>query len=124
MTPEPVIRTTLKSLKKPVFLAGNANWIGEISSVRNKYNNTVQQSTKLTPNETSKNLKERVTFDTLQNRSRKHIPKNKVGGLVRTSDFRSIFSEGDSSNYRYNFYTLTEVMYETFISYRRNYPHK
>ena len=39
---ERVIRTVRNLLKKPIFLAGEASWISELSSVIKKYNNTIQ----------------------------------------------------------------------------------
>ena len=51
---ERVIRTVRNLLKKPVFLAGNANWISELPSVIKQYNNTFHQSIKMTPIQASK----------------------------------------------------------------------
>ena len=47
--------------------------------------------------------------------------KNKVGDLVRTSDIRSVFRKGGSTNYSYELYTITEVIYKTIPSYPINY---
>ena len=46
---ERVIRTLLNLIKKPVFRKGNANWISELTSVIEQYNNTIHSSVKLTP---------------------------------------------------------------------------
>ena len=43
---ERVIRTIRNLLKKPVFLAGNADWISELPSVVKKYINTIHHSKK------------------------------------------------------------------------------
>ena len=51
---ERVIRTIRNLLKKPVFLAGNADWLSELSAVVDKYNNTIHSSTKMTPNQANK----------------------------------------------------------------------
>ena len=51
---ERVIRTVRNLLKKPVFEKGNADWLSELSSVDNKYNNTNHNSTKMTPIQASK----------------------------------------------------------------------
>ena len=44
-----------------------------------------------------------------------------MGDLIRTSDIRSVFSKGDSTNYSYELYTITEIIHETIPSYRLNY---
>ena len=41
--------------------------------------------------------------------------------MVRTSDIKKVFSKGDSTNYSYKLYTITEVIYDTVPSYRINY---
>ena len=51
---ERVIRTVRNLLKKPVFLAGNADWLSELPSVIKQYNNTIHHSTKMTPIQASK----------------------------------------------------------------------
>ena len=48
------IRTVRNLLKKPVFLAGNADWLSDLPSITKKYNNTVHNSTKMTPIDASK----------------------------------------------------------------------
>ena len=51
---ERVIRTIRNLLKKPVFLAGNADWLSELPSVTKQYNNTIHHSIKMTPIQASK----------------------------------------------------------------------
>ena len=51
---ERVIRTVRNLLKKPVFLAGNADWLSELPSVIKQYNNTVHHSIKMKPIDASK----------------------------------------------------------------------
>ena len=65
---ERVIRTIRNLLKKPVFLAGNADWICELPSVIKQYNNTIHSSIKMTPNQASKNLNEKLVCSNLQDR--------------------------------------------------------
>ena len=48
-------------------------------------------------------------------------PKNKLGQLVRTADIKKVFSKGDSKNYSFKLYTITEVIHDTIPSYRINY---
>ena len=51
---ERVIRTVRILLRKPIFLAGNADWLSELQSVVKQYNNTIHHSTKITPIQASK----------------------------------------------------------------------
>ena len=60
------IRTICNLLKKPIFLAGNADWLSELPSVVNKNNNTIHNSTKMTPIQASKKSNEKLVFTKLQ----------------------------------------------------------
>ena len=118
---ERVIRTVRNLLKKPVFLAGNADWISEIQSVIKQYNNTIHSSIKMTPNQASKKSNERKVYSNLQDKRKILNPAYKLGQLVRTSDIKKVFSKGDSTNYSYKLYTITEVIHDTIPSYRLYY---
>ena len=115
---ERVIRTIRNFLKKPVFENGNANWTSELSSVVNKYNNTIHHSIKMTPVQASKKANEKAVFDNLRDDREKQRPKFKIADLVRAADFKRVFSKGDSTNYSYKLYTITEVIHDTIPSYR------
>ena len=118
---ERVIRTVRNLLKKPVFLAGNADWLSELPSVIKQYNNTIHHSIKMTPNQASKKSSEKAVFDKLRDGREKQKPKFQLGQLVRTADIKKVFSKGDSTNWSYNIYTITEVIYDTIPSYRIDY---
>ena len=118
---ERVIRTVRNFLKKPVFLAGNADWLSELPSVIKKYNNTIHSSIKMTPNQASKKSNERKVYSNLQDKRVKQKPKFKLGQLVRTADIKKVFSKGDSTNYSYHVFAITEVIHDTVPSYRINY---
>ena len=115
---EKVIRTIRYSLKKPVFLAGNADSISELPSVIKQYNNTIHSSTKMTPNQASKKSSKKEVNSNLQDRRVKQKPKFNLGQLVRTADIKRVFSKGDSTNWSYKLYTITEVIHDTIPSYR------
>ena len=66
---ERVFRTIRNLLKKPVFLAGNADWLSELSSVVKQYNNTIHNSTKMKPIDASKKSNEKVVYSNLQDES-------------------------------------------------------
>ena len=118
---ERVIRTVRNLLKKPVFLAGNADWISELPSVIKQYNNTIHSSTKMTPNQASKKSNEKIVYNNLKDNREAHKPKFQLGQLVRTADIKKVFSKGDSTNYSYKLYTITEVIHNTIPSYRIDY---
>ena len=118
---ERVIRTLRNPLEKPVFLAGNADWLSELPSVVKKYNNTIHLSTKMTPIQASRKSNEKTGFDNLRDDRQKQRLKFKRGQLVRTADIKRVFSKGDSTNYSYKLYNITEVIHDTIPSYRINY---
>ena len=45
----------------------------------------------------------------------------KLGQLVRTADIKRVFSKGDSTNWSYNLYTITETIHDTIPSKRIDY---
>ena len=117
---ERVIRTVRNLLKKPVFEKGKASWIDEIQSVIKQYNNTIHHSIKMTPIQASKKSNEKLVYSNLQDRRVELKPKFKLGQLVRTADIKKVFSKGDSTNYSYKLYTITEIVHDTIPSYRIN----
>ena len=118
---ERVIRTVHNLLKKPVFLAGNADWLSELPSVIKQYNNTIHHSIKMTLNQASKKSNEKAVFDNLRDDREKQKPKFQLRQLVRTADIKKVFSKGDSTNYSYKLYTITDVIHDTIPSYRIDY---
>ena len=118
---ERVIRTVRNLLKKPIFLAGEASWMSELPSVIKKYNNSIHSSTKMTPNQPSKKSNEKIVYNNLEDNREVRKPKFKLGQLVRTADIKRVFSKGDSTNYSYKLYTITEIIHDTIPSYRIDY---
>ena len=118
---ERVIRTVRSLLKKPVFEKGRADWLSGLPSVIKQYNNTIQSSTELTPNQASKKSNEKIVYSNLEDRRVRQRPKFKLGQLVRTADIKHIFCKGDSTNYSYILYTITEVIHNNIPRYRINY---
>ena len=118
---ERLIRTLRILLKKPVFEKGNADSLSELPSVIKKYNNSIRSSIKMTPNQASKKTNEKLLYSNLQDKRRKLNPKYKLGQLIRTADIKRVFSKGDSTNWSYKLYTITEVIHDTIPSYRINY---
>ena len=118
---ERAIRTLRNLLKKPVFLAGEASCINELPSVVKQYNNTIHSSIKMTPTQASKTSNEKLVYSNLQDQRVRQKPKFNLGQLVRTAHIKRVFSKGDSTNYSYEVYTITEVIHDTIPSYRINY---
>ena len=114
-------RTIRNLLKKPVFEKGRADWLFELPSVIKQYNNTIHSSIKMTPNQASKKSNEKIVYNNLKDNREVGKPKFKLGDLVRTSDIRRVFSKGDSTNWSYKLYTITEVIHDTIPSYRIDY---
>ena len=113
---ERVIRTVRNLLKKPIILAGNADWLSELPSVIKQYSNTVHHSIKMKPIDASKKSNQKLLYNNLKDDREAQKPKFKLGDLVRTSDIKKLFSKGDSTNYSYKLYTITEVIYDTIPS--------
>ena len=104
-----------------MFEKGNAKWISELPSVTKIYNNTIHNSTKMTPNQTRKKSNEKEVYSNLRDRRVKQQPKFHLGQLVCTADIKRVFSKGDSTNYSYKLYTTTEGIHDTIPSYEINY---
>ena len=66
-------------------------------------------------------LNETEVHSNLQDKRKKLNPKTKLGQLVRTADFKRVFSKGESTNYSYKLYTITEVIHDIIPSYRIDY---
>ena len=118
---ERVIRTIRNLLKKPVFEKGKADWLSELPSIIKKYNNTIHSSTKMTPIQASKKSNEKLVYNNLKDNRKIQKPKYKLGDLVRTADIKRVFSKGDSTNYSYKLYTITEIIHDTIPSFRIDY---
>ena len=104
-----------------MFEEGKTDWLNELPSIIKQYYNTIQSSTKTTHIQASKKTNERKVYSNLQDRRVKKQPKFNLGQLVRTAVMEKVFSKGDSMNYSYKLYTITEVIHDTIPSYRINY---
>ena len=75
----------------------------------------------MTPNQASKKYNEKLVYPNLKDSREIQKPKYKLERLFRTADIRHVFSKGDSSNYSYKLYTITEIIHDTIPSYRLHY---
>ena len=73
------------------------------------------------PIDASKKSNETLVYSYLQDRRAKQQPKYKLGLLVRTADIKKVFSKGDSTNWSYKLYTITEVIHDIIPCYRIGY---
>ena len=108
-------------MKKPVFIAGKASWISELSSINKQYNNTTHHSIKVTPVEASLKTNEKVVFSNLKDKREKPKTKFKLGDLVRSADINIVFSKREFTNWSFILHTITEVIDDTILSKRINY---
>ena len=75
----------------------------------------------MAPVQASKKSNERKVYSNFKDNREVPKPKFKLGQKVRTSDIRKVFSKGDSTNFSYEVYTITEVLHNTNPSYRIDY---
>ena len=116
-----MIRTLRNLLKKPVFDKARADWLSDLPYVIKQCNNTIHHSIKMTSIQASKKSNEILVYSNLKDNRHIKKPKYNLGQLVRTADIKKVFSKGDSTNYSYLLYTITEVKLDTIPSYRINY---
>ena len=111
-------RTIRDLLKKIVFDQGDAKLIDILPTITKQYNNTVHSSTKLTPKDASLKKNEGFVYKNLLDKRKTVKPKYEVNNLVRTADLKKTFSKGDTTNWSYKLYKITEIINDTIPSYR------
>ena len=57
----------------------------------------------------------------LQDKRQKQTPKYKLEQLFRTADIKRVLSKGDSTNWSYKLYTISEEIYDTIATYKIEY---
>ena len=110
-------RTIRDLLKKVVFEKGDGNWIDVLPTITEQYNNRVHSSTKLTPIQTGLKKNEGYVYKNLLDKRKKVTPKFQINNLVRTADLKKSFSKGDTTNWSYKLYKITEIINDTIPSY-------
>ena len=111
-------RTIRDLLKKIVFEQGDAKWIDILPTITKQYNNKVHSSTKLTPIQASLKKNEGFVYKNLLDKRNKIKPKYEKGDLVRTADLKKTFSKGDTTNWSYKLYKITEIINDTIPVYK------
>ena len=111
-------RTIRDLLKKIVFEQGDANWIDVLPTITKQYNNRIHSSTKLSPKDASLKKNEGFVYRNLLDKRNKIKPKYEIGALVRTADLKRTFSKGDTTNWSYKLYKITEIVKDTVPAYK------
>ena len=111
-------RTMRDLLKKPVFEKSDGNWIDVLQTITKQYNNETHSSTKLTPTQASSKKNEGYVYKNFLDKREKVKPKYEIGDLVRTADLKKTFSKGDTTNWSYKMYKITEIINGTIPSYK------
>ena len=111
-------RTIRDLLKKIVFERGDANWIDVLPTITKQYNNGIHSSTKLSPKDASLKKYEGYVYKNLLDKRKKVKPKFQINDLVRTADLKRTFSKGDTTNWSYKLYKITEIINDTMPSYK------
>ena len=105
-------------LKRPVFEKCDAKWIDILPTITKEYNNRVHSSIKLSPIQASMKKNEGYVYKNLLDKRNKIKTKYEIGDLVRTADLKKTFSKGDTTNWSYKLYKITEIINDTIPSYK------
>ena len=111
-------RTIRDLLKKLVFEKGDGNWVDILPTITKQYKNRIHSSTKLTPIQASLKKNEGFVYKNLLDKRKKVKPKFQINDLVRTADLKKTFSKGDTTNWSYKLYKITEIINDTIPSYK------
>ena len=110
--------------KKFVFERGDANWIDALPTLTKQCNNRIHSSTKLYRIQVSLKKDEGFVCNKFSDKRKKVKPKFQVNDLVRTAVLRRTFSKGDTTNWSYKLYKITEIVNDTIPSYKIDEPPK
>ena len=111
-------RTIRDLLKKPVFEKGDSNWIDILPTITKQYNTRIHSSTKLTPTQASLKKNEGYVYINLLDKRNKIKPKFQINDFVRVADLKRTFSKGDTTNWSYKLYKITEIINDTITAYK------
>ena len=71
----------------------------------------------MTPIQANLKRKEEFVYKILLDERKKITPKFQINDIVRTADLKKTFSKGDTTNWSYNLYKITEIINHTIPSY-------
>ena len=72
----------------------------------------------MTPIQASLKTNEGFVYKSLLDKRKKIKPKFQIKDLVGTADLRKTFSKGDTTNWSYKLYKITELIKDTKPSYK------
>ena len=110
-------RTIRDLLKRPVFEKVDGNWIDFLPTITKQYNNRIHSSTKLSPKDASLKKNEGFVYKNILDKRKKVKPKFQINDLVRVADLKKTFSKGDTTNWSYKLYKITEIINDTIPTY-------
>ena len=111
-------RTIRDLLKRPVFEKGDGNWIDVLQTITKQYKNTTHSSTKLSPKDASLKKNVGYVYKNLLDKRNKINAEFQINNLVRTADLKKTFSKGDTTNWSYKLYKITEIIKDTIPSFK------
>ena len=101
-----------------VFEQGHAKWIDVLPTITKQYNNRIHSSTKLTPIQASLKKNEGYVYKKILDKRKKITAKFQINDVVTTADLKKTFSKGDTTNWSYKLYKITEINNDTIPSYK------
>ena len=93
-----------------MFEKGNADCLSEVTSGIKQFNTTIHSSVKMTPIQANKKANEKEVYSNLKDKREDQKPNLNLGQLVGTGDIKKFFSRGDSKNWSFKLYKITEVV--------------
>ena len=72
----------------------------------------------MTPIQAILKKNEGFVYKNLIDKSKQITPKFQLNDLVRTADLKKTFSKGDTTNWSYKLYKITEIVNDTIPSYK------
>ena len=72
----------------------------------------------MSPKDASLKKNEGYVYKNLLDKRNKIKPKFQINDLVRTADLKKTFSKGDTTNWSYKLYKITEIINDTIPSYK------
>ena len=115
---ERINRTIRDLFKRPVFEKGDGIWIDVLPTITKRYNFRKHSLTKLTPIKASLKKNEGFVYKNLLAKRKKRTPKFQINDLVRTADLKKTFLKGNTTNWSYKLYKITEIINYTIPRYK------
>ena len=111
-------RTTRDLLKRPVFEKVDGNWFDVLPTITKQYNIRVHWLTNLTPIQATLKKNESYFYNNIKDKRKIINQKLQVNDLVRTAGLEKNFSKGDTTDWPYKLYQITEINNDSIPSYK------